>query len=173
MSGSNQNAAGPSKDQKGRGANPNMRTLFLNPERVPALLPKWSKELGKTLDKLVVEYQEDGVTVFLYGKAGTPFQKTDEDEIPVSMSVAEFSAIKSSENKPSGEDAKFAFRNKFEIRLNTEFPKNVDLGDGSEAALRKAVEALPFSQRRVMLMSNKQFKAAYPNGFAAGANPAA
>jgi hypothetical protein len=26
---------------------------------------------------------------------------------------------------------------------------------------------LPFNQRRVMLMSNKQFKTAYPNGFAA------
>jgi len=148
-------------------------TVFLNPERAPPLIAKWQKLLGKDLEEIKVIYKEDGVTVELYGKAGTPFENKDKDGDPCSLTVPEFRAIKEKESAPSAEDAKFAFRNKFEVRLNQEFPAGVDLGDGSETALRNAVQALPFQQRRVMLMSNKQFKTAYPNGFAGAAEAAA
>lgn len=148
-------------------------TVFLNPERAPPLIAKWQKLLGTDLESIQVEYKADGVTVYLYGMVGTPYHKVDKDGDALSMSVAEFRGKKVKETAPSNEEAKFAFRNKFEVRLNQEFPQGLDLGDGSEAAIRGAVQALPFNQRRVMLMSNKQFKTAYPNGFAAESNPAA
>jgi hypothetical protein len=147
--------------------------MLLNPERAPALISKWQKLLGKDLDRIEVTYRADGVSVDLYGKEGTTFHTTGADGEELSFSVAEYRQMKAEENKPSTEDAKFAFRNKFEVRLNQEFPQDVDLGDGSETALRNAVQALPFEQRRVMLMSNKQFKSAYPNGFAGAAQAAA
>lgn len=140
-------------------------TVFLNPERAPPLIAKWQKSLGKDLDEIKVIYREDGISVELWGKAGSAFENKDKDGDPCSLTVPEFKALKEKEQAPSSEDAKFAFKNKFEVRLNQEFPTGVDLGDGSETALRNAVQALPFNQRRVMLMSNKQFKSAYPNGF--------
>jgi len=147
--------------------------MLLNPERAPALISKWQKLLGKDLESIQVEYKADGVAVHLFGMPGTAFEKKDGDGESISITVPEYRDIKAKELAPSNEDAKFAFRNKFEVRLNQEFPQGVNLGDGSEAALRSAVQALPFHQRRVMLMSNKQFRTAYPNGFAGGANPPA
>jgi hypothetical protein len=144
-------------------------TVFLNPERAPPLISKWQKLLGKDLSRIEVVYTADGVTVNLYAKEGTPF----EDLGSGAFSVADYKAKKEEAVKPSSEDAKFAFRNKFEVRLNQAFPEGIDLGDGSDTALRSAVMALPFEQRRVMLMSNKQFKSAYPNGSAGAAGAAA
>jgi len=145
--------------------------LLLNPERAPSLIAKWQKLLGKDLESIRVEYTADGVSVELFGMPGTAIEKKGDDGDVVSITVPEYRALKERELAPSAEEAKFAFKNKFEVRLNQEFPPGIDLGDGSEAALRNAVAALPFNQRRVMLMSNKQFKSAYPNGFAGGANP--
>lgn len=149
--------------------------VYLNPERAPPLISKWQKLLGKDLEKIEVVYEENSVAVYLWGKEGTPYDVRESDDTTVtrkSLSVAQFKAIKEKETSPKGEEAKFAFRNKFEVRLNQEFPQDVNLGDGSEAALRSAVQALPFNQRRVMLMSNKQFKSAYPNGFTGAAGAA-
>lgn len=147
-------------------------TVFLNPERAPPLIAKWQKLLGKDLESIQVVYSADGVTVELYGLKGSPFEKVDKDGDSLSMTVPEYRGRKEKELAPSNEDAIFAFRNKFEVRLNQEFPESVDLGDGSEAAIRGAVQALPFNQRRLMLMSNKQFKTAYPNGLAGADAPA-
>jgi hypothetical protein len=147
--------------------------LLLNPERAPALISKWQKLLGKDLDRIEVTYSADGVTVDLYGMEGTPYAKKTASDDEAAISVAEYRTLKQKELAPSNEEAKFAFKNKFEVRLNQEFPAGVDLGDGSETALRNAVQALPFEQRRVMLLSNKQFRTAYPNGFAGAARAAA
>jgi len=148
-------------------------TVFLNPERAPPLIAKWQKLLGKDLDRIEVVYEENGVSVHLYGKEGTAFLTKDKDGDPVPISVAEYRTRKEKALEPSSEDAIFAFKNKFEVRLNLPFPDGVDLGDGSETALRNAVQALPFAQRRVMLMSGKQFNTAYPNGFGVAQPPAA
>jgi len=161
--------------RQGRGGNAansgGPATVFLNPERAPPLLSKWQKALGKDLERIEVIYEENGITVHLYGKEGTPYEVKDDDVVQP-ISVSEYKTRKEEAAKPQGENAIFAFKNKFEVRLNQPFPE-VDLGDGGEAALRRAVQALPFEQRRVMLMSNKQFKSAYPNGFAGAAGAAA
>lgn len=166
-------AAGRGRGRGGGNPTSGAAVMLLNPERAPSLIAKWQKLLGKDLEKIQVEYTADGVSVSLFGMGETPFHKVDEDGDVQSITVPEYRAIKEREAAPSGEDAIFAFRNKFEVRLNQEFPQGVDLGDGSETALRGAVQALPFNQRRVMLMSNKQFKSAYPNGFAGAAGAAA
>jgi hypothetical protein len=147
--------------------------MLLNPERAPALISKWQKLLGRDLESIQVEYKADGVSVQLFGMPGTAFEKKGGDGEPVSITVPEYRDIKTKESAPSQEEAIFAFKNKFEVRLNQEWPADIPLGDGSETALRNAVQALPLAQRRVMLMSNKQFRTAYPNGFAGGANPPA
>jgi hypothetical protein len=147
--------------------------MLLNPERAPALISKWQKLLGKDLDEVRVRYTAEFVSVELIGMEGTPYYKEDGDGNPVSINVSEYKTLKAKELAPSNEEAKFAFRNKFEVRLNEPFPEGIDLGDGGETAIRSAVQALPFHQRRVMLMSNKQFKTAYPNGFAGAAGAAA
>jgi len=147
-------------------------TVFLNPERAPPLIAKWQKLLGKDLESIQVSYTADGVSVELYGLKGSPFEKIDKDGDSLSMTIPEYRGRKEKESAPSNEEAIFAFRNKFEVRLNQEFPASIDVGDGSEAAIRGAVQSLPFDQRRVMLMSNKQFKTAYPNGLAGALAPA-
>jgi len=160
---------------RGRGGNAAAMTggpILLNPERAPALISKWQKLLGKDLEEIRVRYTADFVSVELFGMEGTPYYKENEDSVPQSISVPEYRNIKARESAPSNEDAKYAFRNKFEVRLNLPFPGDIDLGDGSEAAIRRAVQALPFEQRRVMLLSNKQFKSAYPNGVAGAVGPA-
>jgi len=52
--------------------------------------------------------------------------------------------------------------------LNEPFPVNGNIGSAGEAEIGAFLQTLPFNQRRAMLMSNKQFKSAYPNGFVAG-----
>jgi len=147
-----------------------LRQVQLNPERAPALIAKWQKLLGKDLERIEVTYDAEGVNVFLYGNGS--FVKKDEKGDVVAMSIAEFKAIKAKAAEPSKEEAITAFKNKFEIRLNKEFPSDGELKSASNADIQAFLAGRPFHERRAMLMSNKQFKAAYPNGYIApqGAN---
>jgi hypothetical protein len=139
--------------------------MQLNPERAPALISKWQKLLGKDLDRIEVIYKADSVTVDLYGKEGTPYYKDSGDDV-VAISIPEYREIKARETAPSDDEKLRAFRDKFELRLNLPFPTEGQPASGSDADIRAFLERLNFHQRRAMLMSNKQFKAAYPNGFA-------
>lgn len=145
-----------------------VRTLQFNPERAPALISKYQKMLGKDLEKIEVTYEPDSVTVLLFGLGS--FAKIDADGDTVGMSVAEFKAKKQEAAKPSDDEALRAFRNKFEIRLGIEFPREGGPKSASDADLQAFLNGRPFNERRAMLMSNKQFRSAYPNGFAP-ANP--
>jgi hypothetical protein len=140
------------------------RQLQLNPERVPALVAKWQKLLGKELEEIQVTYTADGIDVSLTPVKNGPAFSEKADGTTRVVSVAAFKAAKSEKAKPSQEEAKVAFRNKFELRLNKPFPTNGDLGDGSDAAIQTFLQGLDFADRRFMLMSNKQFKTAAPNG---------
>lgn len=142
------------------------RTVQLNPERAPALISKWQKLLGKDLEKIEVTYTADGISVDLYGLGD--FLKADKDGDTVSMSIAEYKAMKTKAARPSEDEALRAFRNKFELRLNKEFPAK-GIESASEADIQTWLNSRPFHERRVMLMSNKQFKSAYPNGVPAPA----
>lgn len=151
------NAGGNRPDNSGRPAGG--LNLQLNPERAPVLIAKWQKLLGKDLKKIEVSYEADGVSVTLYGMDGSPFHKGGK-----ALSIPEFRELKQKESAPSANESLTAFKDKFELRLNLEFPKQGP-ASGSEADIRSFLDGLPFHQRRAMLMSNKQFKAAYPNGF--------
>lgn len=139
------------------------RQVQLNPERAPALIAKYQKMLGKDLKKIQVEYTSTGVSVWVWG-AGE-MTRRDSNERETAYSIAAFRAAKSEAAKPSDEEALRAFKNKWEIRLNTPFPADAGLKDADEASIQAFLAERPFNQRRAMLMSNKQFKTAYPNGY--------
>lgn len=154
------------------------RTVQINPERAPALIAKWQKLLGKDLEEIQVKYTAAGVAVTVIPLAGGPSAQADKEVAGKAISIAAYKAAKSEAAKPSNDEAKVALRNKYELRLNKEFPKTGDLGSGDEAAIQAFLQGLPFHERRAMLMSNKQFKTAYPNGYSpapvpTGATPAA
>jgi len=147
-------------------ANAGSRNFQLNPERAPALIAKWQKLLGKDLERIEVHYSADGVSVEIYGLG--VFSKIDSEGDRVPLSVAEYKAIKAKAAEPSQEEALRAFRNKFELRLNKEFPATGPKS-ASEADIQEWLNARPFNERRVMLMSGKQYKTAFPNGVPAPA----
>jgi hypothetical protein len=155
------NRANAARNRAGVNQRPGAALQQLNPERAPPLIAKWQKLLGKDLDRIEVEYKADSVSVYLYGKVGTPYYKEDDE----SLSIPEYREMKALETKPSDDEALRAFRDKFELRLNRPFPAEGP-SSGKEEDIRAFLERLDFHQRRAMLMSNKQFKAAYPNGFA-------
>jgi len=129
----------------------------LNPERVPPLLGKYAKFIGKDLKKIEVTYSAEGAEVLVYGKEGGPFESLK------GVSLADFRAARSEEIAPTESEKLRAFRNKFELRLKKECPKT--LNSGSDAAIQAFLDGLPFKERRAMLMSQKQFQGEYPNGY--------
>lgn len=132
----------------------------LNPERPPQLLGKYAKTLGTKLDKIVIEYDADGVSIGVYGKADTAFAHINNG------SIADFKSALAEELAPSDGERLMALRNKFELRLNKEFPKGEHgPASGSEADIQGFMSKLPFRERRALLMTQKQFSVAYPNGF--------
>jgi hypothetical protein len=146
-------------------SNAGPRQFQLNPERAPALIAKYQKMLGKDLSKIQVEYTPTGVNVWVWG-LGDYLLKNKEGQA-IGCSLAAFKLRKAEVEKPSEEKALTAFKNKFEVRLNLPFPDQPGLASSKDEDIRAFLNALPFDQRRAMLMSNKQFKAAYPNGFRA------
>lgn len=147
--------AGPTRSGPGQ--------VQLNPERVPALVSKYQKMLGKDLEKIQVEYKPSGATVWLWGLGD--YAKRNDAGQSVGFTVAEFKLRKLEAAKPSDEVALRDFKNKFEVRLNLPFPATGGPPSASEADIQAFLAGCPFNQRRAMLMSNKQFKAAYPEGF--------
>lgn len=146
--------------RSGRGAASGAPSLQpLNPERVPPLLGKYAKFIGRDLEKIEIVYSAEGTDVLVYGKEGTPFEGLD------GATLADFRAIRTEENAPSEAEKLRAFRNKFELRLNREC--NPAPSSGKDEDIQAFLDGLPFKERRAMLMTQKQFSAAYPNGYTA------
>jgi hypothetical protein len=132
----------------------------LNPERPPQLLGKYAKLLGKDLKSIVVTYDVDGVNVAVFGEDNTPYASIQDEALAI------YKAKKQEENKPSDIEKLLAFRNKFELRLNRELPKGADgPASGAESDIQDFLTKLPFRERRALLMTQKQFSVAYPNGY--------
>jgi hypothetical protein len=130
----------------------------LNPERPPQLLGKFSKQLGKTIKAVRLIYDAEGINIEIDGMENTPYSALD------GASIADYKAIRDRENQPTDEEKLQAFKNKFELRLNLEFPANGP-ASGSDADIQAFLNALPFRQRRALMMTQKQFSAQYPNGY--------
>jgi hypothetical protein len=127
----------------------------LNPERPPPLVGKYSKLLGKDCKGIAILYTADGVTVQV--------KVDDDDGKTVTKSLAEYKAERQKAAEPTDAQKAVAFKNKFELRLNKEFPKDGDVS--SDEKIRAFMENLPFRERRALMMTQKQFSASYPNGF--------
>jgi len=132
----------------------------LNPERPPQLLGKYSKLLGKDLKEIKITYDADGVTVEVDGMEGSPYEEL------VNASIAAFKAMKAALTQPDDTERLQSFKNKFELRLNREFPATGP-ASGSEADIQAFLNGLNFRERRALMMTQKQFTASYPNGFPA------
>jgi len=153
---------GRGRGGRGRGGNQTAsRTpqgVFINPEGdIPGLVAKWSKKLGRDLASLEVKYTAAGREVRLTGLAGTPFAGLQ------SATIAEYRVIKAQQSAPSGAEKLTALRRKFENRLARDVPADFPI-EGNEAAIAAFILALPFAERRLMNMSQKEFNAAAPNG---------
>jgi len=144
--------AANSANSRPQGAQP------LNPERPPQILGKYAKQLGKTIKAIRLVYDAEGVNVEIDGMENTPYAALE------GASLAEYKALREAELSPSDEEKLQAFRNKFELRLNLEFPADGP-GDGSDASIQAFLNRLPFRQRRALMMTQKQFSAQYPNGY--------
>jgi hypothetical protein len=120
---------------------------------------KYAKFIGRDLEKIEIVYSAEGTDVLVYGKEGTPFAELD------GATLADFRVLRTEETAPSEAEKLRAFRNKFELRLNREC--NPAPASGSDADIQAFLEGLPFRERRAMLMTQKQFQAAHPNGLSA------
>jgi hypothetical protein len=163
--GSQQSNAGNQRQRPGGQNRASPAVMQVNPERAPPLIAKWQKLLGKDLESIEIKYEAESVSVWLYGRVGTPFEKKNDSGETLSLSVPEYKERKSQASQPDDSEKMNAFRDKFELRLNQAFPSEGAPADASEQAIRQFLNGLTLHQRRAMLMSNKQFKAAYPNGF--------
>jgi hypothetical protein len=136
---------------------------FLNPERVHALAPKYANKIGKTIERVSIHYAEEGVTVEVDSLIDSSGEKIAESE---TVSLAEFHRRLGEANAPSDDERLRSLRRKYELRLNMEFPREGP-ASGSEADIQSWLDRLPFAQRRALLMSQKAFDKAYPDGFRA------
>jgi len=129
-----------------------------NPERPPLLAAKYAKLLGKDLDRIEIVFDATGVDVKVTGTGDYGNLR--------SVPFATYKAAKAGHQALSDEERLRTLRNKFELRLNIEFPSgNAGPASGSEADIQAFIQGLPFQQRRALLMTQKQFTSAYPNGF--------
>jgi len=136
---------------------------FLNPERVPPLAPKWANKIGRTMESISIKYDVDGVTVEVEGLVGPSGEKITESE---TISLAEFQRRAGLFNQPSADEKLRSFKRKYELRLNLEFP-TPGPASGNEADIQVFLDTLPMQRRRALLMSQKAFEKAYPEGFRA------
>jgi len=134
---------------------------FMNPERVSALAPKYANKIGKTIEKLSIEYTPEGVNVEVKSKLDQNGRMATNVE---TMSLAEFHRRLGESVAPSDEERLRQLKRKFELRLNREFP-TPGPASGSEANIQSWLDSRPFAERRALLMSQKAFDKAYPEGF--------
>jgi len=135
---------------------------FLNPERPPQLAQKYAGKLGKTCEHIAFVYTKEGVKVLIL-PMGDLLQAGDP---PTGISVADFNQRVAESLVPTDEERLRSLRNKYELRLNEQFPAQGP-ASGSEAAIQSWLDARPFAVRRALLMSQRDFEKSYPNGFRA------
>jgi hypothetical protein len=138
---------------------------MLNPERVPALAPKFSNQIGKTCSGFSIRYTMTGVVVnvdSLLDESGGVLDVDDAEEI----GIPEWERRRALKNTPSDDERLAALRRKYELRLNREFPANGP-ASGAETAIQAWLGTLAFAERRALLMSQRDFSKSYPEGFRA------
>jgi len=149
MSGKNQN----------RG--PAMGNL-LNLERVPALAPKFSNQIGKTCAGFCIKFMPQGMNVEVLSTINT--DGVDISGKPELVSIPEWESRRAKRNAPSDSDRISALKRKYELRLGKEFPAKGPQS-GSEESIQAWLGTLGFAERTALLLSQKDFAKKYPDGF--------
>jgi hypothetical protein len=143
-----------------RGPRPNMGNL-LSLDRIPALAPKFANQIGKTCQGFTLTYAAEGVKVEVCSTISSKGGPLDKPEL---CSVPEWERRRALKNAPSNEERLSALKRKYELRLNKAFPAKGP-SSGSEEDIQVFLDSLAFSQRRALLMSQKDFSKSYPDGF--------
>lgn len=141
---------------------PNNFGNLLNLERVPALAPKFSNQIGKTCAGFKVEYTMTGTQV----KAYSTIDSEGVDANPEWIGIQEWERRRALRNAPSPAERLNALRRKYELRLNRAFPAHGPTS-GQEEDIQAWLGTLAFAERRALLMSQKDFAKSYPDGFRA------
>jgi len=142
--------------------NPAMLGNMLNLERVPVLAPKFSNQIGKTCAGFGVMYTPEGVKVVVKSTIDGNGQAITGSE---DVSLPEWERRRVLKNTPSREERLSALSRKFELRLNKAFPQGKSgPSSGKEEDIATWLQTLPFGERRALLMSQKDYAKAYPNG---------
>lgn len=135
---------------------------LLNMERVPQLAPKFANQIGKTCTSFEVKYTASGVqtrVASLVDANGTMLDGAGEW-----CTIPEWERRRALKNAPSDEERLSALKRKYELRLAREFPAQGP-ASGSESDVQAWLATLGFAQRRALLMSQKEYAKAYPQGF--------
>jgi len=148
-----------------RARGPNFGSM-LNLERVPTLAPKFANQIGKTCTGFTIQFTLDGLTVNVDSLLTSRGTRVASDDATEEVSLPEWERRRALSNAPTDAERLNALKRKYELRLNQEFPGNGP-ASGSEADIQAWLETLPFAQRRALLMSQKDFAKAFPQGFRA------
>lgn len=136
---------------------------LLNLERVPNLAQKFANKIGKTCEGYALIYSVQGTQVTVRSLlSDTGARVTTSEEIP----LLEFERRVALSVAPSAAEKLSALERKYELRLNRAFPAQGP-ASGSDAAIQAWLGTLPFAERRALLMSQRDFASAYPEGFRA------
>jgi len=136
---------------------------LLNLERVPNLAPKFANKIGKTAAGYAVFYTGNGVEVKVQSLIDSTGASIKDAE---TINLVEFERRVALKNQPTPADRLSALKRKYELRLAVEFPANGP-ASGMEDDVQAWLAGRPFSERRALLMSQKDFEKSYPNGFRA------
>lgn len=128
---------------------------LLNLERVPNLAPKFANKIGKSAEAYFIAYTGEGVSVKVKSLLDSNGEKITEAE-PVGL--VEFERRVALSNRPTDGERLRALRNKFEMRLEKEFPSQGP-ASGSEADIQAWLGNLPWQDRVTLLKSQKDFEA--------------
>lgn len=130
----------------------------LDPEHPSFLMDKWSKKLGRDLEKIEVVYTAQGLQVLLTGTKGGAFDALRGGSIQDYRRLQEAATAQTPEQKLRG------LRRKYEDRVGAapaNFPTTWE-----DQAVEAWINGLPLEARRRLRMSQKQFNELHPNGVA-------
>jgi len=134
---------------------------LLNLERVPALAPKFSNQIGKTCAGFCVKFMPEGMTVEALSTVGPDGKDLDKPEL---VSLPEWEKRRAKRNEPTDAERLNALKRKYELRLMKEFPATGPK-NGSEESIQAWLGTLGFAERTALLLSQKDFAKKYPEGF--------
>jgi hypothetical protein len=155
--------AGPNRRARGgaqTSGGPVRATTFSNPENPSDLIAKFKKELGKTIEAVVIKYTASGVAAVIQPHAS--FRKEGE-QATTEISVAEY-LLRLKEKKAAAQpteeqtlDKEYKFVSLYSKRLGKDVPEPRPTSY-TEAGIKRWILTQPFEERKILMMNAKEFR---------------